>query len=237
MIIYPAIDLKNGQCVRLKQGMMDSAIIYNDTPLNQAMIFQNMGAEYLHIVDLDGAFQGKSVNHDAVRDIVKNTNMNIQLGGGIRDLDNIKYWLDLGVSRVILGSLAVKQPNIAIEAAHQYPNQIIIGLDSRDGMVTSEGWAEASTTPLLDCAKIFAQSPIAGFIHTDIASDGMLQGVNLQQTQHLAENTNAPVIASGGVRNLADIQAIKDTGIIAGVITGKAIYEGHLDLKEAFSIF
>ena len=237
MIIYPAIDLKQGACVRLKQGIMDSAVIYNKDPVAQAQIFEDLGSQYLHMVDLDGAFQGQSVNHHAVENILKATALKIQLGGGLRNLDHIARWLDLGVDRVILGSIAVKQPDIAIAAAEKYPHKILIGLDSKNAIVTTDGWAKTANISLLKCADYFKNVPIAGFIHTDIAVDGMLQGVNIEQTMSLAYHVKVPVIASGGIKTLEHIQRVHDTGMIAGVITGKAIYEGHLNLKEALSLF
>jgi phosphoribosylformimino-5-aminoimidazole carboxamide ribotide isomerase len=238
MILYPAIDLKQGQCVRLIKGDMDKATIYNDSPAAQAIEFEQQGFSWLHVVDLDGAFAGKPVNAQAVRDIRKATRFPIQLGGGIRSLETIETWLEAGVSRVIIGTAAVKNPALVREAAKNFPAQVAVGLDARNGFVATEGWAEASTLTTIEMAKRFEDAGVAAIIFTDIDRDGILSGINWQATLELAQAVNIPVIASGGLASIEDIQTMIQSKYarLNGAITGRALYDGRLDAKEALAM-
>lgn len=232
MQIYPAIDLKDGKCVRLRQGDMNQATIFNDKPYEQARIFSDAGFDWLHLVDLDGAFAGTSSNKNAVAEIINhNPNLNIQLGGGIRTVEHIQYWLDAGISRVILGTVAVKNPALVIEACKLFPGRIAVGIDSKNGKVAVEGWAESSDIDTITLARKFEGAGVVSIIHTDIAKDGMMQGANIKATSELAGEVDIPVILSGGVTNIDDIkQAIQAN--ISGAIIGRALYEGAFDFKE-----
>ena len=239
MLIIPAIDLKGGVCVRLRQGRMEDATVYSDDPVATATRWVEAGAKRLHIVDLDGAFAGKPANKKAVvRISAEHPNLPIQLGGGIRDLDTIKAYLDLGLAWVIIGTQAVKDPALVTDACHQFPGQIIVGVDAKDGWVATEGWAEASTISAVDVVKRFADVGVASIVYTDIGRDGMLSGVNVKATASLASETGCPVIASGGLTGLSDVYellSVESKGVV-GAITGRAIYEGTLNLAEAIRL-
>lgn len=236
MLIIPAIDLKDGQCVRLKQGRMDDATSYGDDPLVMARRWVDQGARRLHLVDLNGAFEGRPINGEAVTAIARAyPTLPIQIGGGIRSASTIEHYLDAGVSYVIIGTQAVKQPAFVAEMCRAFPGRIIVGLDARDGLVATDGWAEVSQIQAIDLAKRFADDGVSSIVYTDIARDGMMQGVNVEATATLARDGGLPVIASGGVTDLDDIRALSDvadSGIL-GAITGRAIYEGSLDIVEA----
>jgi phosphoribosylformimino-5-aminoimidazole carboxamide ribotide isomerase len=240
LTLYPAIDLKDGQCVRLRRGEMDQATVYADDPGAQAKAWQLAGFSWLHVVDLNGAFAGKPVNAAAVRSILANVTIPVQLGGGIRDLSGIAAWLDAGIRRVILGSAAAKNPRLVIDACKEFPGRIAVGVDARDGFVATEGWAEASTMPAGDLGLRFEDVGVSAIIYTDIGRDGMLSGLNLDQTVALSHRLTTPVIASGGVGSLAHLAALRaaapDTRI-EGVIIGRALYDGRVDPAEALALF
>jgi phosphoribosylformimino-5-aminoimidazole carboxamide ribotide isomerase len=239
LILYPAIDLKDGHCVRLRRGDMDQATVYGDDPGAQAKLWQAAGFAWLHVVDLNGAFAGKPVNGAAVRSILAGVTVPVQLGGGIRDLDGIAAWLDAGVHRVILGSAAAKNPPLVLEACKAFPGRIAVGIDARDGFVATEGWAESSTMPATDLGLRFEDAGVSAIIYTDIGRDGMLGGLNLEQTVALSRRLTTPVIASGGVGCLADLAALKEAAAgtrIEGVIVGRALYDGRVDPGEALSL-
>lgn len=239
MLIIPAIDLKNGACVRLRQGRMEDATVYSDDPVATATRWIEAGAKRLHIVDLDGAFAGKPENKEAVvRILAEYPNLPIQLGGGVRDLATIEAYLDLGLSWVIIGTQAVKDPVLVTEACQQFPGQIIVGVDAKDGWVVTEGWVEASTMSAVDVVNRFADAGVASIVYTDIGRDGMLSGVNVKATASLASETGFPVIASGGLKGLSDVTELLavESGGVVGAITGRAIYEGTLDLAEAIRL-
>jgi len=237
MILFPAIDLKDGACVRLRQGDMAEATVFNHDAAAQARAFASLGFEWLHVVDLNGAFSGHSVNASAIRAILDAVEIPLQLGGGIRDFAGIESWLESGVTRVILGTAAVRNPALVKQAARAFPNRIAVGIDAREGMVAVEGWAEASTLSASDLAKQFEDAGIAAIIFTDIARDGMMQGVNAAATAALAHAISIPVIASGGVAGVGDIRRLKESGApIAGVVIGRALYDGRIDAQEALII-
>jgi len=235
MILYPAIDLKDGACVRLKRGEMDQATIFNTDPATQARAFADAGFQWLHCVDLNGAFEGRSANSDAIRKIRAAINLPIQLGGGIRDRAAIESWLDAGITRVILGTAALKNPALVKEAARAHPNRIAVGIDAKDGKVAVEGWAKTSELMAGELALRFEDASVAAIIFTDIARDGMLQGVNVAATAALAASTSIPVIASGGVAGIDDIEALAAEPKIAGVVIGRALYDGRIDPKAALA--
>ena len=234
MEILPAIDLKEGLAVRLSKGLMESAKIYSKNPEDLAKKFEDFGAKYLHLVDLDGAFAGEAVNFKTIEKIVRSTNLKVEVGGGIRNEERIKDYLNLGVYRFILGSVALKNPNFVREMAPKY--NIVVGIDAKDGMVATEGWAEVSDMKATKLAELYAGAGVSAIICTDISKDGMLSGVNVGFTEAIAQASGIDTIASGGVKDIDDIIACKNSGKIAGVIVGKAYYEGTLDLKEAFRI-
>lgn len=234
MDILPAIDLKDGKAVRLSKGLMNSAKIYSDEPWMVAKKFEELGSKWVHIVDLNGAFMGEPANLEQIKKIRENCNLKIELGGGIRDEKTIKMYLDIGVNRVILGSIALKDPQFVKDMAKKYP--IAVGIDALNGMVAVEGWAEVSSMKATNLAKEFANAGVEAIICTDISKDGMLCGVNVNFTQEIANASGVYTIASGGVKDINDIKNCKKSGKIGGVIVGKAFYEGTLDLKEAFSI-
>jgi phosphoribosylformimino-5-aminoimidazole carboxamide ribotide isomerase len=238
MILFPAIDLKDGQCVRLKLGDMDQATIYNDNPAAQALAFEQQGFEWLHVVDLNGAFEGEAVNGLAVEAILDATSNPVQLGGGIRNLDHIESWLDKGIARVILGTIAVRNPDLVKEACKLFPGKVAVGIDAKGGKVAVEGWAEASTLGVIELAKKFEGAGVAAIIYTDIDRDGILAGINWQSTIELANATSIPVIASGGLASLDDIHRMlqPDAQKLEGAITGRALYDGRLDAAEALSL-
>lgn len=237
MILFPAIDLKGGECVRLKLGDMDQATVYNTDPGAQAKAFEDQGFEYLHVVDLDGAFAGEAVNGDAVKAILKATKNPVQLGGGIRTLDHIEAWLSKGLARVILGTIAVRNPALVREACKKFPNQVAVGIDAKGGRVAVEGWAETSDLSVIDMAARFEDAGAAAIIYTDIDRDGILAGINWDGTLELARSTNIPVIASGGLASMDDIHRMtKDNArVLEGAITGRALYDGRLDPAEALA--
>ena len=235
MILYPAIDLKDGQCVRLLKGEMEAATVFNDDPGAQATAFQTAGAEWLHIVDLNGAFAGEPVNGAAVQSILGALSIPAQLGGGIRDMATIETWLSKGLARVILGTVAVEHPNLVREAAKAFPGQVAVGLDARGGKVATRGWAEETEMTVTDLAKAFEDAGIAAIIYTDIDRDGAMGGPNIAATEALARAVSVPVIASGGVSSMDDLIRLRDTGVIAGAISGRALYDGAIDLSKALA--
>ena len=237
MILFPAIDLKDGACVRLVRGEMNQSTTFNDDPAAQAREFAAAGFEWIHIVDLNGAFAGKPVNADAVAAIIDAVDLPVQLGGGIRSMDTIARWLEAGVRRVILGTAALKDPDLVRRACDQYPGRIVVGIDARDGRVAVEGWAETSEVKALDLALRFENDGVAAIVYTDIDRDGAMQGVNVDATVDLAFALTTPVIASGGVRGLSDLADLKEneSAGIEGVISGRAIYDGRLDPGEALA--
>ena len=238
MILFPAIDLKDGQCVRLEQGDMDRATIFNDNPAAQARAFAEQGFSHLHIVDLDGAFAGAPVNRAAVEAIVKASPARTQLGGGIRDMATIEAWLTAGIGRVILGTAALRDPDLVIAACKEFPDRIAVGIDARGGFVAVEGWAEASEMQVSELAARFEDAGVAALIYTDIDRDGLLKGVNVQATVALAQATSIPVIASGGLAGLDDVKALLPHAAdgIVGAISGRALYDGRLDAAAALAI-
>jgi len=241
MILFPAIDLKDGACVRLRRGDMTQATVYSSNPGGQARAWQAAGCQWLHVVDLNGAFAGRSVNGAAVEDILAQVTIPVQLGGGIRTMADIERWLGAGVRRVILGSAAVEQPELMAEAARAYPGRIVIGIDARDGMVAVKGWAEEIDLSAMDLARQAEQAGVAAIIYTDIGRDGMMTGLNLDRTMELADAVSVPVVASGGVGQLLDIAALWDRavgapGTIEGVIVGRALYDGRVDLAAALTL-
>lgn len=238
MIVIPAIDLKEGNCVRLEQGLMDKDTIFNDNPGAQALDWQNQGAELLHIVDLDGAFAGVPKNRAAIEAILKAITIPAQLGGGIRDIATIEAYLSLGLSRVIIGTAAQRNPELVREACSRFPGRIVVGIDAKNGMVAVQGWAEVTGITAVELARKFEDCGVSAIIYTDISRDGMLQGPNIEATQALAQAVDIPVIASGGVSSLKDIEnlmAIESSGV-TGVITGKAVYSGAIKLAEAIAL-
>ncbi len=236
--LYPAIDLKGGACVRLRRGEMAEATVYANDPAAQARAWQDAGFTWLHVVDLDGAFAGRSVNAEAVREILAAVTIPVQLGGGIRDLASIERWLAAGVARVILGSAAAKEPGLVREACRHFPGRIVVGIDARDGFVATEGWAETSSMRALDLALAYEDAGVAAIVFTDIARDGMLAGLNLEATEDLARALTTPVIASGGVAGVEDIAAVRaraEAGI-EGVIVGRALYDGRISPAQALAV-
>lgn len=237
MILYPAIDLKDGSAVRLLRGDMDKATVFNDDPAAQAMEFVAQGCEWLHLVDLNGAFAGEPVNAAAVEAILTQTKTPAQLGGGIRDMATIEMWLSKGLARVILGTVAVENPDLVREAAKAFPGKVAVGIDARDGKVATKGWAEHTNVDATDLARSFEDAGVAAIIYTDINRDGAMQGPNVQATAALARAVQIPVIASGGVSSLADLEALRDCGAaLDGAISGRALYDGALDLKQALEV-
>ena len=233
MILYPAIDLKDGNCVRLLRGEMSEATIFGDDPAAQAAKFEAAGCEWLHLVDLNGAFAGTPVNAAAVEAILRRITVPAQLGGGIRDMKTIAMWLEKGLARVILGTAAVENPDLVREAARAFPGQVAVGIDARKGFVATKGWATETTIQATDLARRFEDAGVAALIYTDIDRDGAMQGPNTQATDALARAVTIPVIASGGVSSLADLITLRDTGTIAGAISGRALYDGAIDLAIA----
>jgi len=237
MILYPAIDLKDGKAVRLLRGDMEKATVFNDDPAAQALEFVAMGCEWLHLVDLNGAFAGAPVNAEAVETILQQAQTPTQLGGGIRDMATIEMWLSKGLSRVILGTVAVERPDLVREAARTFPGQVAVGIDARDGRVATKGWAEVTDHDAVELAKSYEDAGVAAIIYTDINRDGAMQGPNVEATAALARAVTIPVIASGGVSSIRDLKALRDCGAtLNGVISGRALYDGALDLKEALKV-
>jgi len=238
MILFPAIDLKDGKCVRLKLGDMDQATVFNDSPAAQARSFEAQGFEYLHVVDLNGAFAGESVNGAAVEDILRTVKFPVQLGGGIRTLAHIESWLDKGLSRVILGTVAVRDPALVREAAAKFPGKVAVGIDAKGGKVAVEGWAETSELTVVDLARRFEGAGVAAIIYTDIDRDGILTGINWDSTLELARAVSIPVIASGGLASMDDIRRMTrpDAQVLEGAISGRALYDGRIDSREALAL-
>ncbi|MEQ8446872.1 MAG: 1-(5-phosphoribosyl)-5-[(5-phosphoribosylamino)methylideneamino]imidazole-4-carboxamide isomerase [Pelagibacterium sp.] len=238
MILFPAIDLKDGQCVRLKLGDMEQATVFNDDPAAQAKAFEEQGFEYLHVVDLNGAFAGESVNGAAVEAILKAVDFPVQLGGGIRTLAHIESWLEKGLARVILGTVAVRDPELVKAACKAFPGQVAVGIDARGGKVAVEGWAETSELSAIDLARRFEGAGVAAIIYTDIDRDGVLKGINWPSTLELANATSIPVIASGGLAGIEDIRRMTDPDaqILQGAISGRALYDGRIDSREALAL-
>lgn len=234
MILYPAIDLKDGQAVRLVKGEMDQATVFNDDPAAQARAFVDAGCEWLHLVDLNGAFAGQPVNAAPVEAILKSCDVPAQLGGGIRDMATIANWIEKGLARVILGTVAVENPDLVREAAREFPGKVAVGIDARNGMVATKGWAQETDVHVTDLAKSFEDAGVSAIIYTDINRDGAMQGPNIDATAALAHAVSIPVIASGGVSSLDDLLALRDCGAdLNGAISGRALYDGAIDLAEA----
>ena len=238
LILFPAIDLKDGQCVRLKLGEMDQATVFNDNPAAQALAFEKQGFQYLHVVDLNGAFAGKPVNGAAVDAILKAVKMPVQLGGGIRDLATIETWLAKGIRRVILGTIAVRDPALVKAACKKFPGRIAVGIDAKGGKVAVEGWAETSTLTAIDLASRFEDAGVSAIVYTDIERDGILKGLNLRATVELADATSIPIIASGGLASIDDVKDLlrPENAKLEGAITGRALYDGRIDPAEALAL-
>ena len=237
MILYPAIDLKDGQAVRLLRGDMDKSTVFNTDPAAQAMEFVNAGCEWLHLVDLNGAFAGEPVNAAPVEQILAQTNTPTQLGGGIREMKTIEAWLHKGLARVILGTVAVEQPELVRDAARAFPGQVAVGIDARNGRVATKGWAKETDVEVTELAKSFEDAGVAAIIYTDINRDGAMQGPNIEATATLAHAVSIPVIASGGVSSIEDLIALRDCGAaLNGAISGRALYDGAIDLREALDV-
>ncbi len=238
MHFLPAIDLKDGQCVRLLRGDMDTATVFNDDPANQARVFESAGCAWLHVVDLNGAFEGQPVNADAIIQILKTVRMKVELGGGIRNMKTIDFWLSKGVQRVILGTAALRDPALAETACKHYPGQVAVGIDALGGFVAVKGWADVSKVKALDLARRFEDMGVAAIIYTDISRDGAMEGPNLKATIEMAKAVSIPIILSGGVSSMDDLRAIKATGgdIFEGLISGRAVYDGRIDPAVAVKL-
>lgn len=238
LIVFPAIDLKAGQVVRLAEGDMDRATVYGDDPTAQAMLFAEAGSDYLHVVDLDGAFAGTAVNGDAVASIVESFPGHVQVGGGIRTMAAVEGWFDRGVARIVIGTAALTDPQLVRDAAAAFPGGVVVGVDARDGFVATQGWADVSDVSVIDMGRRFEDAGVAALLFTDIGRDGLLKGCNVEATVDLARAVNLPVIASGGVKGIGDIRmlAIHAKDGIEGVITGRALYDGRLDLATALAV-
>lgn len=233
MILYPAIDLKDGECVRLLRGEMDAATVFGDDPAAQAASFEQAGCAWLHLVDLNGAFAGHPVNDAAVRAILAKVRVPCQLGGGIRDIATVEMWVERGISRVILGTAAVENPALVRDAARAFPGKVAVGIDARAGKVATRGWADQTDMSAVDLAQRMQDCGVAAVIYTDIERDGAMMGPNVRATEALARALSVPVIASGGVSSIADLQALRASGVIGGAISGRALYDGAIDLREA----
>ena len=238
MILFPAIDLKDGQCVRLKLGDMAEATVFNDNPAAQAKSFQDQGFEWLHLVDLNGAFAGRPVNGKAVEAILKAISIPAQLGGGIRDMATIEHWLSRGVTRVILGTIALRNPGTVREACKEFPRQVVVGIDAKAGHVAVEGWGESTSLTAMELARRFEDAGVAAIVFTDVDRDGILKGINFEKTLELANAVDIPVIASGGLASIADVKRLlePDCAILEGAISGRAIYDGRLDPAAALQL-
>ena len=241
MILFPAIDLKDGKCVRLYKGEMDQATVFNNNPSDQAQKFERAGCEWIHIVDLNGAFAGRPINEEPVDEILKSVTIPIQLGGGIRDIETIENWIKKGVSRIILGTIALRDPSFVIAAAKIFPGKIVVGIDARNGMVAVEGWAKTSDMSAAYLGKKFQDAGVTSIIYTDIDRDGTMNGLNIENTVALSDALSIPVIASGGVASIDDLKilklaATKTNGTIEGVISGRAIYDGRLNIRDGIAI-
>jgi phosphoribosylformimino-5-aminoimidazole carboxamide ribotide isomerase len=237
MILYPAIDLKDGQAVRLVHGDMEQTTVFNDNPAAQALEFVKAGCEWLHLVDLNGAFAGEPVNAAPVEEILKQTRVPAQLGGGIRDMSTIARWIDKGLARVILGTVAVENPDLVREAAREFPGKVAVGIDARNGKVATKGWAEETDILITDLARSFEDAGVAAIIYTDILRDGAMKGPNVDATAALANAVSIPIIASGGVSSIGDLRALRECGAtLNGAISGRALYDGAIDLHEALQV-
>jgi len=238
MILYPAIDIKNNECVRLKLGQMDQSTIYNKNPINQALVFERLGFSWLHIVDLDAAVSNSRINIDTILEIINKTKMSIQLGGGIRDLKTIEFWLNAGVDSVILGTAAVNKPDLVIAAAKNFTNSISIALDSRDGFISIEGWEKSTNIRVEELAKKYSDIGIRSIIHTDINRDGILKGLNIHESRNLAKSIPIPVVVSGGLKSIEDIKnlMLPENKILMGAIMGRALYDKKIDALEALNL-
>ena len=238
MILFPAIDLKGGNCVRLIKGDMNESTVFNTSPGGQAATFQSAGCEWLHVVDLDGAFAGRSINNEAIGSIIDSVKCPIQLGGGIRDLKSVEHWINRGISRVILGTAAMKNPEFVKESCKEFPERIVVGIDAREGSVSVEGWAKHSDMNILELADRFEDSGVSAIIYTDIDRDGVLSGVNIEGTLALASKVEIPVIASGGLSSIQELKNLLDEarGKIAGIICGRVLYENRINLEDALGI-
>jgi phosphoribosylformimino-5-aminoimidazole carboxamide ribotide isomerase len=238
MILFPAIDLKDGQCVRLKLGDMAQATVFNDDPAAQAASFEAQGFSWLHLVDLNGAFAGKPVNGSVIEAILRSIRIPVQLGGGIRSMDHIDYWLDKGISRVILGTVALRNPDLVRDACRKHPGRIVVGIDAKAGKVAVEGWAETAELTAVDLALRFADAGVSAIIFTDIDRDGVLKGLNIESTLALARAVPIPVIASGGLASMEDIQRLvePDCRVLEGAISGRALYDGRIDVPQALRL-
>ncbi|HYF55735.1 MAG TPA: 1-(5-phosphoribosyl)-5-[(5-phosphoribosylamino)methylideneamino]imidazole-4-carboxamide isomerase [Salinarimonas sp.] len=237
MILFPAIDLKDGQCVRLRQGDMDQATVFSDDPAAQGAAFAAQGFDWLHVVDLDGAFAGRPMNAAAVDAILEAVSIPVQLGGGVRDMRTLEGWLEKGIARVIIGTAAVRDPDFVREAARRHPGRVAVGIDAKDGRVAVEGWAQSSTLTADELGRRFEDAGVAAIVYTDIARDGILKGLNIPMTLALANAVSIPVIASGGLASMADIERLlePDCARLAGAITGRALYDGRIDPAEALA--
>ena len=237
MILFPAIDLKDGQCVRLVQGDMDRATIFNDSPTKQAKIFMETGFQWIHIVDLNGAFKGTPINQSCITEILCSITIPIQLGGGIRDMETAERWLKSGVKRIVLGTAALNNPEFTKEACKEFPGQVAVGIDTRNGLVAIEGWSKTSTVTDIDLVRRFEDAGVTAIIHTDIDRDGLMEGANIEATLNLASQTSIPLILSGGVSSMSDIENIKkyESEGIMGIISGRAIYDGRVDPTNALN--
>ena len=241
MILFPAIDLKDGKCVRLYKGEMDQATVFNNNPSDQAQKFERAGCEWIHIVDLNGAFAGRPINEEPVDEILKSVTIPIQLGGGIRDIETIENWIKKGVNRIILGTIALRDPSFVIAAAKIFPGKIVVGIDARNGMVAVEGWAKTSDMSAAQLGKKFQDAGVTSIIYTDIDRDGTMNGLNIENTVALSDALSIPVIASGGVASIDDLKILKlaakkTNGTIEGVISGRAIYDGRLNIRDGIAI-
>jgi len=238
MILFPAIDLKDGQCVRLKLGDMEQVTVFNDNPAAQAKTFEDQGFKYLHVVDLNGAFAGKNINGSAVEAILKAVDFPVQLGGGIRTIEQIEFWIERGLSRVILGTIAVKNPGLVKDACKKFPGKIAVGIDAKGGKVAVQGWSQTSEIGVIEMAKRFEGAGVGAIIYTDIDRDGILSGINWPSTLKLANSITIPTIASGGLASMDDIKklASKDCKILEGAISGRALYDGRIDTGKALQI-
>ena len=237
MILYPAIDLKEGRCVRLLRGDLDSATVYGNDPALQAKTFEAAGCEWIHVVDLEGAVSGAGRNTEAVQSVIAATRLPVQVGGGIRDRQDVDRWLELGAERVVLGTAAVRDPGLVIEAARACPGRIAVALDTRDGRVALQGWTEVSSLSAEEAGRRFEGVGVAAVVHTDIGRDGALDGPNLEASEALADVIRIPVIVSGGVANIGDLERIRSSRAVAGVIVGRALYDGRVDIRKAAAIF
>lgn len=237
MFLYPAIDLKGGRCVRLLRGDLDTATVYGDDPAGQAREFETAGCKWIHVVDLEGAVSGESRNADAVRSVIAATGIQVQVGGGIRDRQGVERWLELGAARVVLGTAAIRQPELVVESARDHPGRVAVALDTRNGCVAVHGWTEVSELSAEEAARRFEGAGVAAVVHTDIGRDGALEGPNLAASEALADATGIPVIVSGGVASLSDLEQVRRSTSVAGVIVGRALYDGRVDIRAAAAVF